>query len=112
MQNDPHRQRQLYWNQLVELKVASVVIRLYRNSLERHDKVISSIRAVASSGGIAGWAIWHDYAFIWGMIIATSQVIDALKDVFPFAKRLQAASDLTTALERLFIDAQFEWESI
>jgi hypothetical protein len=38
--------------------------------------------------------------------------VDALKDVFPFAKRLKAASDLTVSLERFCIDAQFEWEEI
>jgi hypothetical protein len=112
MQNNPHRQQQIYWEQLVELKVASVGIRLYQNYLGRRESVISSIRAVASSGGIAGWAIWHEYAFIWGVIIAMSQVIDALKDVFPFAQRLKSASDLRVILERLCIDAQFEWESI
>jgi hypothetical protein len=94
MQADPHRPQRLYWNQLVELKVASVYIRLHRNRLARYDTLISTIRAVASSGGIAGWAIWHQFAFVWAVIIALSQVVDALKDVFPFSKRLKAAADL------------------
>jgi hypothetical protein len=112
MQADPHRPQRLYWNQLVELKVASVYIRLHRNRLARYDTLISTIRAVASSGGIAGWAIWHQFAFVWAVVIALSQVVDALKDVFPFSKRLKAAADLTVGLERLCIDAQFEWEAL
>jgi len=34
------------------------------------------------------------------------------QNVFPFAKLHKAASDLTVALELLFIDAQYEWEEI
>jgi hypothetical protein len=64
------------------------------------------------SGSIAAWAIWKDYAIVWGMIIAVSQVVDALKDVFPFSKTYKAASEHCIALGSIFIDAQLEWESI
>jgi len=68
--------------------------------------------AIASSCSIAAWAIWTEYAFVWGMIIAISQVADALKDVFPFTKTHKAASEHTITLGSMFIDAQLEWESI
>jgi hypothetical protein len=73
---------------------------------------LGTIRAIASSGSIAAWALWKEYAFVWAVIIATSQVLDALKDVFPFTKKHKAASAHTTALGTMFIDAQLEWESI
>jgi len=109
---DVHRQQDLYWKQLVELKVAAVCIRLHRNGLARWDRGVDVVKAVASSAGIASWVIWRQFALVWAFIIATSQVVDALKDVFPFSRRLKAASDLTVALERMFIDAQFEWEDV
>ena len=40
------------------------------------------------------------------------KLLDAIKHVFPFAKDHKSASDLTVALELLFIDAQYEWEKI
>jgi hypothetical protein len=67
---------------------------------------------VGSSGGIAAWVVWKDYPFLWSGIIALAQLLDALKNVFPFAKLHKSASDLTVALELLFIDAQYEWEKI
>ena len=109
---NPHRQQQLYWSQMLELKVATAYIRRYRDYLGRWTTIIGSLRAVASSGSIAGWAIWHEYAFAWGLIIAVSQVVDALKDVFPFTKKHKAASTHTITLGSLFIDAQLEWENI
>ena len=107
-----HRQQQLYWAQMIELKVANGYIRRYRDHLGRWVTGLGVLRAVASSGGIAAWALWKEYAFVWGSIIAASQVTDALKDVFPFTKKHNAASAHTIRLGAMFIDAQLEWENI
>ncbi|HEY1254947.1 MAG TPA: hypothetical protein VGF01_09220, partial [Terracidiphilus sp.] len=50
--------------------------------------------------------------FVWGAIIAASQLADALKDVFPFAKKHKAACEHSSVLAGLFIDVQLEWENI
>jgi len=97
---------------MIELKVASAYIRRYRDYLGKWVTSLGVLRAVASSGGIAGWALWKQYAFVWGAIIAASQVTDALKDVFPFTKKHKAASVHTITLGAMFIDAQLEWENI
>jgi hypothetical protein len=107
-----HRQQQLYWTQLVELKVASCYIRRYRDSVAKWVVRLGVLRAVASSGAIAGWALWHEFAFVWACIIAASQLADALKEVFPFTRIHKAASEHTVALDSLFIDTQLEWENI
>ena len=108
----PLRQPTLYWKQLQELKAACICIRHYRNRLARRVRAVEIVKAVGSSGGIAGWVIWKDYPFLWSAVIALSQLLDALKHVFPFAKTHRAASDLTVALEVVYIDAEEEWESI
>lgn len=43
---------------------------------------------------------------------AAAQVADALKDVFPFAKKHKAASAYSITLDYLFNDVQLEWENI
>src|ERR1700722_11957158 len=106
------RQPDLYWKQLVQLKAAAICIRLYRNRLARWVRRVEVVKAIGSSGGIAGWVIWKDWPFVWTAIIAASQLLDATKHVFPFARQHKAASDLTVALELLCIDAEAEWESI
>lgn len=65
---------------------------------------LGALKAIASCMGIAAWAVWREYAFVWGVVIAASQVADALKDVFPFAKKHKAACEHGMSLERLFID--------
>jgi hypothetical protein len=99
---NPHRQQQLYWAQMVELKVAACYIRHYRDYLGKRVTALGTLRAIASSGSIAAWALWKEYAFVWGAIIAASQVVDALKDVFPFTKRHKAAIEHTITLASIF----------
>jgi len=107
-----HRQQQLYWAQMIELKVASAYIRRYREYLGKWVTSLGVLRAIASSGGIAAWALWRQYAFVWATVIAASQVTDALRDVFPFVKKHKSASVHTITLGAMFIDAQLEWENI
>jgi hypothetical protein len=102
----------LYWKELQQLKAACICMRLYRNRLGRRVRVVEVVKAVASSSAIAAWVVWKDYPFLWTAIIAAAQVLDAIKGVFPFARHHKAASDLTVALEVLYIDAEDDWESI
>ena len=97
---------------MIVLKVQCDYTRCYRNQLNRWVTWTGTVRAVASSGSIALWAIWQRYAIVWAIIIAISQVLDALKDVFPVTKRHAALSEHANQIETLFIDAQLEWENI
>jgi hypothetical protein len=109
---DPRRQPDLYWKEMEQLKAASVCIRLCRNQLAKRVRAVELVKVIGSSGGIAGWVVWKEYPLVWSGIIAAAQLLDAIKHVFPFAKDHKSASDLTVALELLFIDAQYEWEKI
>jgi hypothetical protein len=107
-----HRQQELYLNELFQLKVACEYIRLYRNEIACWLTRFAALRAVASSGAIATWAVVKSYPLLWGGIIAAAQLADALKEVVPFTARHKAASDLSIALESLLIEALYEWESV
>ena len=107
-----HRQQQLYFRELFQLKVQCEYIRRYRDGLTAWVTRFAVLRAVASSGSIAGWVIWRDYAFVWAAIIAAAQVADALRDAIPFTARQKAANALLTDLDALFIEGLFEWEGV
>ena len=87
-------------------------MRFYRDDRTKWVNRFAALRAVASSGSIALWALWRDYAFVWAAIIAASQVGDALKHRFPFIRDQKAASEYMLALDRLLIDAELEWENV
>ena len=107
-----HRQQDLYFNELFQLKVACEYMRLYRNRVARWVTRFNALRALASSGAIATWAVVQSHPLIWAGIIAAAQVSDVLKDVIPLTARHQAASALVMSLDALLIEALFEWERI
>jgi hypothetical protein len=107
-----HRQQQLYFRELFQLKVQCEYVRRYRDRLSSWVTRFAVLRAVASSGSIAGWVIWREYAFVWAAIIAASQLADALRDAIPYTARQKSANALLTDLDALFIEALFEWEGV
>ena len=108
----PSSEQQAYLQEFLQLKIDACYIRDYRNGFNRWITAAATIRAIASSGSIALWAIWQKHAMVWGSIIAASQIADALKDAFPFAKRRRALSAWVRQLDRLFVFAQRDWENI
>jgi hypothetical protein len=109
---EPSYEQQIYWQEFVQLKADACYVRDYRNALGRWVTGVAAVRAIASAGGIAAWAIWKQYAYVWACIIAVSQVVDALKNVFPFYKRREALSRWSRTLSRLFVEAQRDWDAI
>jgi hypothetical protein len=106
------RTTQFYWKEMIELKAECLYHRLYRDDQAKWDTRFSFVKAIATSSTIAGWVIWQQYAIIWGTIIALSQLMDALKDVFPHAKSRKASADLANTLDVVFIDARIEFGKI
>jgi len=112
MSDTARRQADLYWRQLGQLRVAATCIRLYRNQMARSVRGVEIIKVIGSSGAIAGWVVWKDWPMLWSGIIAAAQLLDATKHIFPFARLHKAASEMTVALDLLYIDAEAEWAEI
>ncbi|MCL1095662.1 hypothetical protein [Shewanella kaireitica] len=101
-----------YWNLLKELKAQVAYLHAYAASDELFDKSVNIFLAVTSSASIAGWAMWNEYQLIWACIIATSQVVTAVKPFLPFRKRLKAVSDLNTQIQAIFLEAETGWYKV
>lgn len=95
-------------NALLDIKCDENEVRLCRDEMARRASALAVVRAVASSASIAGWVVWREFALVWGSIIAASQVVDATKEVFPFAQQQKAASEAWSDLRQLFFDGQYE----
>ena len=108
----PSIEQNQYWLEMQQLRLDAIYVRGYRDSIAKMETTIAAIRAITSSGSIGAWVIWRQYAFVWAALIAITQIADALRDVFPFRKRRQALSGWCNALNRLFVDAQRDWDSI
>ncbi len=109
---DTHGVQQQYWNQFTRLKRDAIYINRYHGRVELIDRALSMSSAVASSAAIGGWVIWRESAFVWGAIIAASQVLTAIKPFLPYSARLKALSRFGTELEGLALVAETDWLAV
>ena len=77
-----------------------------------YDTALNVILAIASSGSIASWTIWDEYAIYWGGFIALSQLITAIKPLFPFHKHVHTLNHRCYKQELLFLELIEMWQNI
>ncbi len=62
-----------------------------------------------SSTSIAAWAIWQQLSFLWSIIIAISQVLNAVKVFLPYNKRLKVIASFMEDLKFLYNKMEYNW---
>lgn len=98
-----------YWRELDQLKVHAIYLQLYLQKTVQIDRLLNMFLAITSSSSICGWAIWQEYSFFWGAIIAASQLLNAVKTYFPYKRRLESLFGLTNEIEVLFLEFEKGW---
>lgn len=98
-----------YWNYMKEIKFDMFYLDLYAERSYMWNKLINIFTAVASSTSIAGWAMWQQHSFVWAIVIAASQVINAIKEWLPYRKRLKLIEMFIKNLSLLFNEIEYNW---
>jgi hypothetical protein len=107
--SSPMGEKQRYWVYLCQTYGHFRYLHYYRESMELLDRNLSIATAIASSVSIGSWAIWKDLGWLWGIFIAASQVIGAIKGFLPFARRAELLRDVSTAYANLATLIEGEW---
>ena len=98
-----------YWREFYGLKVRTNYVDLYQNSSESWDRRINIFLAITSSGSIGGWVIWNELRLVWSVIIACSQVINAVKTFLPYKRRIRILNGLYYDLRALALEVEKNW---
>jgi len=72
-----NRAYNLYWIELVQLKVDTAYVERYRDRLTSWLSYFAIGRAIVSVGALGSWFAGIGHPEIWGAIIVTSQVAEA-----------------------------------
>jgi hypothetical protein len=99
----------LFWGELTTLLRDARYVDLCLARTETIDRCIKGGLAIAASTSIAGWAVFKEYAFIWACVVATSQVIQAVKEYLPYKNRLKSLAPLSQELNALGLAAEDQW---
>lgn len=98
-----------YWNELQTLKAHVLYLELYQLSSEGWERRINIFLAIMSSASIGGWAIWKEWSFVWGLLIAISQVASVIYKFLPFKSRIKPISTAALELSALMDAAEKAW---
>ena len=102
----------IYWNNLVQLRAGVYYLQAYQIYSEKWNTWIQGFLAITSSASIGGWAIWDEYGMYWGVLIAASQVVNAVKGFLPFQRRAKDIGSLNIEQEKLALEAESKWFSV
>jgi len=102
-------QQQRYWNHFVQIVGQSHYLHIYREKSEETERIIATFLAVSSSASIAGWAVWHSLSWLWGTVIAASQVLSACRSHLPYARRAEVLREATSGFKLLAMRIECNW---
>ena len=94
---------------MVQIKAWFFYLDIYAESSYKWDRGIYILVAIASSTSIAAGAIWREFNIVWSVIIATSQVITAIKPFFLFSKRLKIIIPFMEDLKAICNKMEYNW---
>lgn len=97
------------WSLVVDIKIAERYYWHYINLSKRYDYVLSGLCLFASAASISAWYIWAKVPVLWAIILGAAQVVSTFKPLFPFARRMDAATYVQQDISALFIDIESEW---
>ena len=95
-----------YWKTMVHLQVHIYYLEAYLLRFQRVERRIGYFLAVAASASIGGWAVWQEYWIVWAIVIATSQVINAIRHLLPYQKRIEVLQGILPELNQLLLDSE------
>lgn len=98
-----------YWKKLTDKRYRLIYISEYYDQSVWIQRMINIFLAVTSSGAIAAWAVWRQFPVLWAGIIATSQVITAIKPYLPYEKRIEGIYDILIQLTGVCNEIEAKW---
>ncbi len=98
-----------YWKEFYRLKVHTNYTELLLGRTEFIDRGLKMFLAIASSASIGGWVLWQEHAMVWAIVIAGSQVVNAISQYLPYKERLRSFAGLLSDLEDLVIHVEDQW---
>ena len=109
---NPTETQDRYWQFMVELTVHTYYLGDFLLHYQTIERRIKYFLAIVSSSSIATWAIWQKYSFVWAFLIALSQVLNAIKHLFPFAQREKIIKNILPELNNLFSEVELQYYNV
>lgn len=109
---DLMNEQEKYWELIKQVRFELYYIDEYIRDTNRTENWVNGTMAVASNASIGGWVVWQKLSLVWAGIIAASQVINALRPLLPYTKRLKLLQEIHGEMSKLSLDVESHWFGI
>lgn len=96
------------WSSLVNTKFKCFYIQYLTERYHRNNLAIRIFLAIVSLSSVAAWAIWDIIPWLWTIIIAASNILQAINPLLAFEKKVKVLIEKLSLLE----DIQMEFEEL
>jgi hypothetical protein len=97
---------------MAHLQTHLYYLELFLRRYQTMERWITCFLAITSSAGIGGWAIWQKYGFVWGLIIAASQVVNAVRLHLPYSMRRSLLRSVLPELNQLSLEMEADFYKV
>lgn len=101
-----------FWKEFYESVYVVNYTNLYLGETERIDRRFKIFLALSSSASIGAWAVWKDYATVWVVIIAASQILSVMITYLPYRERIKGLVGVRNELGELAIHMESKWSDV
>ena len=81
----------------------------YQTRAKHINTWITGTSTISTAGSIAGWSLWDTYPSIWACVIAASQIVQVIKPLMPFSKRIVSLSGYIHEANNFAYEVESRW---
>ncbi|HXJ14561.1 MAG TPA: hypothetical protein VNH19_19970 [Candidatus Limnocylindrales bacterium] len=104
--------RELIWNTLLTAQMNGCYWSRLASRFARREKWIKIFLAITSSGTVAGWTVWNDYAIVWKALSALSAVLAVSLPVLDYSGRVTLLNKISSKYAQLRLGYDQLWAQI
>ncbi len=104
--------RDQFWTLFCRIKFTSFYLSHYQRRVKTINNFIDSVSLITSASCIAAWNLWDTYSAAWSILVGAAQVLQIIKSLFPYSKRLHALVFIIPEIKELADQAETLWNHL
>jgi hypothetical protein len=96
----------------MDIKYTEYYYRQYKNRATRRATFIKGFLAICSAASIGSWAIWNELQIVWMIILAVSQILNAIQFLFPYQTQISTMNFFIPELCSLLNRIEHDWDKV
>ena len=101
--------RNKIWYNLVNSKFKCYYISYTIKKYQKRNILINSFLAIVSISSVSAWVVWQTLPWLWALIIASSNILIAIKPFLLLERKIKELNEKLALLENIQIEYERLW---